>query len=124
MAEKLYLSKNKSFVGSWNFGPNRKNLKVLDLANIGKKIFKSKSRIIINKRSKKFYESKYLALNSKKAMDKLRWKIMLSNKLSLQFTFDWFKNFYKNKDKKYLIDFSIKQIEKYKKILLKNNINM
>ena len=55
-------------------------------------------------------------------MDKLRWKIMLSNKLSLQFTFDWFKNFYKNK--KYSIDFSIKQIEEYKKILLKNNINM
>jgi len=126
LAEKLYLSKNKKFVGSWNFGPNRKNLKVLDLANIGKKIFKSKSRIIINKRSNKFYESKYLALNSKKAMDKLRWKIMLSNKLSLQFTFDWFKNFYKkkNKNKKYLIDFSIKQIEEYKKILLKNKINI
>jgi CDP-glucose 4,6-dehydratase len=124
LAEKLYLSKNKRFVGSWNFGPNRKNLKVLDLAKIGKKIFNSKSRIIVNNKSKKFYESKYLALNSKKAMDKLRWKIMLSNKLSLQFTFDWFKNFYKNKNKKYLINFSIKQIEEYKKILLKNNINM
>ncbi len=124
LAEKLYLSKNKRFVGSWNFGPNRKNLKVLDLANIGKKIFKSTSRIIINKRSKKFYESKYLSLNSKKARDKLRWKIMLSNKSSLQLTFDWFKNFYKNKNKKYLIDFSIKQIEKYKKILQKNNFNI
>jgi CDP-glucose 4,6-dehydratase len=109
---------------SWNFGPNKKNLKVLDLANIGKKIFNSKSRIIINKRLNKFYESKYLALNSKKAMDKLQWKIMLSNKLSLQFTFDWYKNFYKSKNKKYLIDFSIKQIEEYKKILLKNNFNM
>ena len=124
LAEKLYISKNNKFVGSWNFGPNRKNLKVLDLANIGKKIFKSNSKIIINKKSKKFYESKYLALNSKKAMAMLGWKIMLSNKLSLQFTFDWFKNFYKNKNKKYLIDFSIKQIEQYEKILLKNNINM
>lgn len=117
LAEKLYLSKNKKFVGSWNFGPNRKNLKVLDLAKIGKKIFGSKSRIIINNKSKKFYESKYLALNSKKAMNKLGWKIMLSNKLSLQFTFDWFQNFYKNKNKKYLIDLSIKQIEQYKKFL-------
>ena len=122
LAEKLYLSKNKKFDGSWNFGPNRKNLKVLDLAIIGKKIFGSRSKIIINKKLNKFYESKSLSLNSKKAMNKLRWKIMLSNKLSLQFTFDWYKNFYKNK--KNLIGFSIKQIEEYKKILKKNNINM
>jgi CDP-glucose 4,6-dehydratase len=124
LAKKLYLSNNKSFVGSWNFGPNRKNLKVLDLANIGKKIFNSKSRIIISKKSKKLYESKYLALNSRKAMNKLQWKIMLSNQLSLEFTFDWFKNYYKNKNKTSLIDFSIKQIDEYKKVLLKKKIIM
>jgi CDP-glucose 4,6-dehydratase len=124
LAEKLYLSKNKKFVGSWNFGPNRKNMKVLELANIGKKIFNSNSRIIISKKLKKYHEAKYLALNSRKAMDKLQWRIMLSNKLSLQFTFDWFKNFYQNKNKKYLINFSIKQIEEYKKILLKKKNNI
>ena len=48
LAEKLY--KNRKFIGAWNFGPNKKsNLKVIEVANFGKKFLKAKSKIIIKK---------------------------------------------------------------------------
>ena len=57
LAEKLYCDNTKKYTGSWNFGPNkRNNLKVKEIALIGKKILSSSSRIIIKK--KKFYVSK------------------------------------------------------------------
>ena len=47
--------------GSWNFGPNNVHLSVLNLAKMGKKIFDSKSKIIIeNKNKKKLHEAKIL----------------------------------------------------------------
>lgn len=98
LAEKLYFKKNKKFVGSWNFGPSKKGLKVIDIAKIGRKIFKSRSKIII-KKSKKFYESKLLFLNSKKAEKNLKWKTLYSNKYALKLTFDWYKQFYNVKKK-------------------------
>lgn len=115
LAEKLYFKKNKKFVGSWNFGPSKKGLKVIDIAKIGRKIFKSRSKIII-KKSKKFYESKLLFLNSKKAEKNLKWKTLYSNKYALKLTFDWYKQFYNVKKKKYLVNFTFDQIENYKRL--------
>ena len=50
LAKKNY--NNSRFNGSWNFGPNtNRNLKVKQLVQIGKKIFNSKSKIILKKGS-------------------------------------------------------------------------
>jgi CDP-glucose 4,6-dehydratase len=114
LAEKLFKSKN--YVGSWNFGPNLKNnLKVIDVAYHGKKLLKSNSKIKIKK--KKYYESEHLSLDISKSKKILKWKTILSSKLALKLTFEWYKLFYENKDKKKLIDFSFKQIKYYKKRL-------
>ena len=48
LAEKLFGVRGKNYVGSWNFGPNNINLNVLSLAKLGKKIFKSKSKKVLN----------------------------------------------------------------------------
>jgi hypothetical protein len=86
---------------------------------MGKKIFNSKSKIIIEKRNKKkLHEAKYLSLNSRKSLKALKWKIYMSPKLSLKLTFDWFKVFYSNKkNKKKVIDYTIKQFESFQNII-------
>ena len=70
LAKKLYFEKNSNknkYVGAWNFGPNKlKNLKVKEVVKIGKKIFNSKSKIILKK--KKYYESENLSLDSSKSL--------------------------------------------------------
>ena len=100
LSEKLFDKKEK-YVGAWNFGPKTKNnLKVKELAYFGKKIFRSKSKIIFKKNA--FYESKNLSLNSMKAFEYLNWKTLLSAKVSLKMTFEWYKNFMiKNQIMKY-----------------------
>jgi len=99
--------------GAWNFGPNKKNnLKVKQLVVIGKKIFNSVSKIILIKR--KFYESENLALDSSKAKKFLNWQTKFNDREALSMTFDWYKNFYKNKDKKALLNLSFDQIKNFK----------
>ena len=73
LAQKLYFDNKKKFVGSWNFGPNIKNnLKVIDVAKLGKKILNSKSKILTTKQI--YYESEHLSLDSKKSLKFLNWK--------------------------------------------------
>ena len=91
LAEKLFSKNGEKYVGSWNFGPNNIDLSVLKLAQLRKKIFNSKSKIIIKKNKKKNkHEAKYLSLNSKKSLKKLNWKVYLKPEKSLKLTFDWF----------------------------------
>ncbi len=104
---------NNRYNGAWNFGPNKKNnLKVKQLVLIGKKIFNSESKIILKK--KKYYESENLALDSAKAKKFLNWQIKFNDREALSMTFNWYKNFYKNKDKKALLNLSLHQIKKFK----------
>ena len=121
LAERLYKDKKNKNVGSWNFGPNKKNnMKVIDVAKFGKKIFNSKSKILITKQ--KFYESRHLSLNSAKANRKLKWKIILSSKEALKLTFDWYKFYYRNKNKNKIVNLSFDQINFYfNKMLRKKN---
>tara|TARA_B100000700_G_C14888388_1_gene781507 strand:+ start:81 stop:1157 length:1077 start_codon:yes stop_codon:yes gene_type:complete len=115
LAEKLFNDNGKRYVGSWNFGPNKKNnLKVKQIIFIGRKILNSRSKIVIQK--KKFYESENLALDSAKALKLLKWKTHLSDMQALKLTFDWFKNFYDKNTRKNIINFTFKQIENFKKI--------
>ena len=119
LAEKLFSKNGVKFVGSWNFGPNNTNLNVLNLAKLGKKIFNSNSKIIIEKKiNQTKHEAKYLSLDSKKSFKKLNWKVYMKPKLSLKLTFDWFKFFYSNKnDKKKVIDFTLRQVKNFKDII-------
>jgi CDP-glucose 4,6-dehydratase len=119
LAESLSSKNGEKFIGSWNFGPNNINLNVINLAKLGKKIFNSKSKIIIDKeRNNRKHEAKYLSLNSKKSLKKLNWKVYMKPQISLKLTFDWFKVFYSSKkNKKKIIDFTFKQIKNFKRII-------
>tara|TARA_B100000579_G_C22716958_1_gene797370 strand:+ start:36 stop:1115 length:1080 start_codon:yes stop_codon:yes gene_type:complete len=114
LSEKLYYDKSDKYSGAWNFGPNVKNnLKVKQIASIGKKIFHSKSKIVI--KDKKYYESKNLSLDSSKSFKLLKWKTILSDAEALKMTFDWFLTYYKKRKKINLVNFSLRQIELFKK---------
>ncbi len=119
LAEKLNSKNGQKFIGSWNFGPNNINLSVLNLAKLGKKIFNSKSKIIINKNKKNIkHEAKYLSLNSKKSLRYLKWKVYMKPELSLKLTFNWFKVFYQSKkNKKKVIDLTREQFKNFKKLI-------
>lgn len=118
LAEKLYGNNGRDYVGSWNFGPTNVNLNVLNLAKLGKKIFNSKSKIIIRSKKNKKHEAKYLSLNSKKSTKRLNWKVFMKPNMSLRLTFDWFKVFYFNKkNKNEVINFTFQQIKNYQKLI-------
>jgi len=118
LAEKLSSKNGNKFAGSWNFGPSKVNLSVINLAKLGKKIFNSKSKIIIEKKGIKKHEAKYLSLDSKKSLKYLKWKVYMKPEISLKLTFDWFKIFYANKrNSKKVIEFTINQFENFKKII-------
>ena len=88
------------------------------MAKLGKRIFNSKSKIIIEKKGLKKHEAKYLSLDSKKSLKFLKWKVYMKPEVSLRLTFDWFKIFYANKrNNKEVIDFTINQFENFKKII-------
>ena len=117
LAEKLYYDNKRKYVGSWNFGPNIKNnLKVLEVAKYGRKILKSKSKILKTKQI--FYESRHLSLDSNKAFKFLKWKTILNAKQALKLTFEWHK-FYNNRSLRYqIVNFTTDQIKNYKKKLV------
>ena len=111
LSQKLF--NNNRYNGAWNFGPNKKNnLKVKQLVLIGKKIFNSMSKIVLKK--KKYYESENLALDSSKAKKLLNWQTEFKDREALNMTFNWYKNFYKTKDKKLLLKLSFDQIKNFK----------
>ena len=112
LSEKLF--KNKKFEGAWNFGPTSKsNLKVIEVAKLGKKFLKSSSKIIVKK--SKLYESTSLALNSFKSFKNLKWKTRINAKQAIALSFSWYKFFNDNVSKKAVIDFTISQIKDYTK---------
>ena len=117
LAEKLYYDNKRKYIGSWNFGPNIKNdLKVLEVAKYGRKILKSKSKILKTKQI--FYESRHLSLDSNKAFKFLKWKTILNAKQALKLTFEWHK-FYNNRSLRYqIVNFTTDQIKNYKKKLV------
>ena len=114
LAQKLYFDNNKKFAGSWNFGPNIKNnLKVIDVANLGKKILNSRSKILKTKRV--YYESEHLSLDSRKSLKFLKWKTLLTSEQALKLTFEWYKFYYNKTLKNKIVNFTFDQINNYKK---------
>ena len=81
----------------FNIGPNNlSNITVLELI---KKIKKNHNNIDINYSIKKinFNESKVLKLSNKLFRKKIGWKQKLNINNSIQLTYNWYNNFYKNK---------------------------
>ena len=118
LAEKLYSKNGHLYNQAWNFGPSLKqNMKVRKLVQIFKRKMNSKSKVIINSKSKKFhnkkikiFESKHLNINSKKIINKLKWKPKLSILNSVDLTYEWYSAF---KKKKNLLKLTNNQIRYY-----------
>ena len=68
-----------------------------------------KTKIIYKSNIKKFQETDYLFLNSKKAKIELNWFSLLSLKETIKKTCDWYKIFYF--DKKNIYKYSVKEIK-------------
>ena len=114
LAEKLYYDNKRKYIGSWNFGPNIKNnLKVLEVAKYGRKVLKSKSKIL--KTKQKFYESHHLSLDSSKAFKFLKWKTLLSARQATELTFEWYKLYYNKSSENKVVNFTLDQINYYGK---------
>jgi len=100
LAYKLSLTPKKLHGEAFNFGPsNKKNHTVI---NVLKEIKKNYPKARWNiKRSKKFFESKLLKLNSNKAIKKLNWRCKLTFVDNIKLVSDWYvkynlkKNIYK-----------------------------
>mgnify|MGYP001189653921 CR=1 FL=1 len=111
------LKKNKKLNGhAFNFGPKKeKKREVLSIVKEMKKNWDDAKWIV--KKNIKLKESNLLQLNSLKAKKLLNWECKLNLKQAIYYTAEWYNTFYK--DRKKIIDLTIKQIKKFEKI--KNN---
>ncbi len=104
------LRKNKRLHGeAFNFGPETKNYKVIEILNLIKKYYPN-ARWKIKKNRKGFFENSLLNLNSKKAKKLLNWKSKLNFNDNIKFTVEWYKEF--SKKAKDIDKFTINQINK------------
>jgi len=114
----IKLKKNSKLNGAaFNFGPNKSNIKVVDVLNKMKFYWPT-----INwkfKKQNKFKENNLLHLNSNKAKKILKWTTVLDFNNSIKFTVEWYKNYLKNK--KNIYQYSVNQILNYQEILKKKN---
>ena len=119
LGQLLYLKNNSLSGESFNFGPAYdQNKTVLELLKKLGDQWKSsnnqlKTDILINT-PKDLLEANLLKLNCDKALHNLNWKPVLDFKSTIQFTGDWYYEFYFNKNnEKLLFDYTKNQIELY-----------
>lgn len=112
----IILSKNKRLHGeAFNFGPGKKNYKVIDVLN-KMKMFSSKINWKIDK-NKKFFENTLLNLDSTKSNKVIKWKSKLNFTNTIKMTIDWYINFLKNRNRKEKILLkSIEQIKNFENL--------
>ena len=113
LAEKTYFSVRLDTNPSWNFGPEKANFAtVMKIVKIVKKI---NNKIAIRlKKSKDFYETKTLKLNSNKSKKKLKWKPKWNLKLSLKKVLEWNELYKKRKDVRVICEKQINDYLKFK----------
>jgi len=113
LAEKLYI--NKEFVGSYNFGPDKKNIKikVRQVVNEFNKHFFINKNIIFNKNSLNQKEEERIFLKIEKVQKKLKFKNKVNTlKDLIQRSILIYEKIYK-KNFKFLKDIYIEEIKKY-----------
>jgi CDP-glucose 4,6-dehydratase len=92
LAKKLYEG-NKDLVTTWNFGPNDENfVTVKEIVETGINLLEKGSYKVIA--DKTFHESNLLKLDISKSRSMLGWKPRLNLKQTLDFTFNWYRNYY------------------------------
>lgn len=110
----LSLRNNPKLNGeAFNFGPEKNNLKVIDVLKKIKLYWPNVDWKI--KRQNNFKENNLLHLNSRKSKRYLKWSSSLNFNSSIKFTVDWYRNYLKNKKNMY--QYSLEQIEKYQNFL-------
>ncbi len=110
LGERMINKNLKTSLASWNFGPdNHSKLNVRSLTKNFIKIWGSNIKIHVAK--KNFKETNYLHLNCDKSKRELNWKSKLTQLDCLNYTVDWYKNFYHNN--KNIYNFSNDQFEKF-----------
>ena len=98
---------------AFNFGPKNKNsISVNELIKKFKKRDKN-IKTVNNSNKQTKIETIFLSLNCNKSKNKLLWQPCLDLNQTVQFTYDWYYNYYKNKK---IFNFSKKQILEYMKI--------
>ena len=112
------LKKMKKINGqAFNFGPNTKNVKkVLEVIKLMKKNWK-KVKFKINPDKNSYHESKLLKLNSRKALNKLNWKCLLSFEETISMVARWYRNFYR--DDKKALNYTKLQISQFEELVKK-----
>jgi CDP-glucose 4,6-dehydratase len=109
LANKLYLG-DKSLVSPWNFGPKEEtSAPVIELVKEGVAILGEGTYKIIPDKS--FHESKLLKLDISKARQLLGWYPKLNLKQTLEYTFNWYRNYYEKATD--AIKFTDKQIQEF-----------
>jgi len=115
LAELILLRKLKhNIIPNWNFGPNRRNCKnVRQIVSMIAKEWGIKPKIVYLSKKNRFKETNLLSLNIKKAEKELGWKPKLNMQQTIQFTVEWYKNFFKEKNMK---EVSTNQIEMFEEL--------
>tara|TARA_Y100000590_G_scaffold121660_3_gene139310 strand:- start:15755 stop:16810 length:1056 start_codon:yes stop_codon:yes gene_type:complete len=98
---------NKKFNGSWNFGPEKKHIKVIEIINKLNKSMNINKKTYL-KKDKKIKETGLLSLKINKSKSILKWKPKLSIKETIKLTGEWYFLFLK--DRKSVIKLSKKQV--------------
>ncbi len=112
----IKLKQNPKLHGeAFNFGPDRKNFRVIDILNKMKVYWPKINWNIV--KQKKFKENTLLHLNSSKSKKFLQWRTALNFSNSVKFTIEWYKYYLTNKKNIYY--YSSKQISRYVAILEK-----
>ena len=121
IAQKLF--ENITYNGeSFNFGPNseyNKTVKEL-LDDLSKNWKLNQKPSYLSKKTSIFHEAGLLKLNCDKALFHLKWLPTLDYKKLIEFTSDWYYNFYYAKID--MLEFTNKQIKEYEEIASTKNI--
>ena len=111
----LLFQDKKEYAKPWNFGPSlSSNITVRELVDIVKNKWK---HIEVEYESPKNEETKHLILDSSKAYNKLKWKPVWGIDSTINYTIEWYKNYYEKKIVK-----TEEQINKFTQDAVKNKI--
>ena len=108
---------------AYNFGPSAdQNYSVSKLINEMSKHWNKVKWKDISKISNNVHEAALLKLNCDKALFDLDWRSTLEFKETLKMTVQWYKEYYKNKNKS-MYDFTLNQIISYNKAAKERDIS-
>jgi CDP-glucose 4,6-dehydratase len=114
LAEKLWHDGQK-YSESWNFGPLKEEEK--PVSHLVSKFSEEWNELKIKFKKETRKESKYLRLDCNKSKDQLGWQTSLNLDNTIEWTINWYKDFFEGKNMQIV---SFKQIDKFTKL---NNLS-